>query len=582
MVQVLSRSIVAALALAGCAQFLAPGVQAAEPLRISGLLQPAGDVTRYSLTASGSTAVFVADAEADEVRSLYAVPVAGGGRIKLSGDLAVGEMKFSISRDGNRVVFEAQDGGNPGALYSVAIGGGEIVKISGTTIDGGWLLNFAISADSARVVFLLKKTAGNVDELYSVAINGTAPSKVSGPAAMDAVIASFAISPDSARVVYYSDADANGTFDVFSVPISGGTIVKVSGTLAVGGNAYDFAISPDSDRVVFRADKDVNGIIELYSVAIADTAAVKISGPMTPGGDVVSYKISPKSGRVLFLADKDTDDTNELYSVAITGGAVTKLSGTLPPGNRVSSFEISAADGKVVYQLATVVAAGHVFSTPTTGGSTITLTASITQSELISGGYAISRNGNHLVFALRDPLRQLWSVPLAGGTPVKLTDRLESSLDFLSFGPRFAIIPDSSRVVFVAARYLPGLFELYSVPVAGGAVTKHSGAPLAGTQIFSFAFTADSTAVVFQADKEVDDTLELYSAASQDPGTAMDIDGNGSVDALTDGLLMLRWQFGLRGAALITGVVAANATRTTSESIEAYLEQLRTHAGPAD
>src|SRR4029453_11520225 len=36
------------------------------------------------------------------------------------------------------------------------------------------------------------------------------------------------------------------------------------------------------------------------------------------------------------------------------------------------------------------------------------------------------------------------------------------------------------------------------------------------------------------------------------PGATYDIDGNGSYDALTDGLLMLRYMFGLRGAGLVT------------------------------
>ena len=51
----------------------------------------------------------------------------------------------------------------------------------------------------------------------------------------------------------------------------------------------------------------------------------------------------------------------------------------------------------------------------------------------------------------------------------------------------------------------------------------------------------------------------------------MDIDQNGQVDPLTDGLLLLRYMFGLRGAALIQGAVAAGAPRNTAALIEAYL-----------
>ena len=50
-----------------------------------------------------------------------------------------------------------------------------------------------------------------------------------------------------------------------------------------------------------------------------------------------------------------------------------------------------------------------------------------------------------------------------------------------------------------------------------------------------------------------------------------DVDGDGRVDALTDGLLLLRYLFGLRGDSLVNGVVSSNGTRTTAEEIESHL-----------
>ena len=58
-------------------------------------------------------------------------------------------------------------------------------------------------------------------------------------------------------------------------------------------------------------------------------------------------------------------------------------------------------------------------------------------------------------------------------------------------------------------------------------------------------------------------------------GDFIDIDGNGQIDALTDGLLILRYLFGLEGDTLIAGVVASDATRTTAVDIEAHLESLK-------
>lgn len=52
-----------------------------------------------------------------------------------------------------------------------------------------------------------------------------------------------------------------------------------------------------------------------------------------------------------------------------------------------------------------------------------------------------------------------------------------------------------------------------------------------------------------------------------------DIDGDGKVDALTDGLLLLRYMFGLRGEVLIDQVVSASATRNNQELITNYIEK---------
>ena len=57
-------------------------------------------------------------------------------------------------------------------------------------------------------------------------------------------------------------------------------------------------------------------------------------------------------------------------------------------------------------------------------------------------------------------------------------------------------------------------------------------------------------------------------------GDLADIDANGQVDPLSDGLLIVRYLFGLEGATLINGVIATDATRTTSDEIEAQLQTL--------
>ena len=58
-------------------------------------------------------------------------------------------------------------------------------------------------------------------------------------------------------------------------------------------------------------------------------------------------------------------------------------------------------------------------------------------------------------------------------------------------------------------------------------------------------------------------------------GDLVDIDGNGQVDALTDGLVILRYLFGLRDDVLINGVIASDATVTSAVDVGAKIESLK-------
>lgn len=67
--------------------------------------------------------------------------------------------------------------------------------------------------------------------------------------------------------------------------------------------------------------------------------------------------------------------------------------------------------------------------------------------------------------------------------------------------------------------------------------------------------------------------IGFNTVQAADPAVAevFDIDGNDNVQALTDGLLGLRYLFGFRGDALVSQAIGSNATRTTARSVETYL-----------
>ena len=70
-------------------------------------------------------------------------------------------------------------------------------------------------------------------------------------------------------------------------------------------------------------------------------------------------------------------------------------------------------------------------------------------------------------------------------------------------------------------------------------------------------------------------SMTSFSQEESNPSTlTLDIDGNGQYDALTDGLLLLRGMFGLDGEPLITGAIASNADYKSAVDIESRIEKL--------
>jgi LasA protease len=80
-----------------------------------------------------------------------------------------------------------------------------------------------------------------------------------------------------------------------------------------------------------------------------------------------------------------------------------------------------------------------------------------------------------------------------------------------------------------------------------------------------------ATACPFSFPSAAWDMHTLPSTMPSNSSCAFDIDGNGSVSAATDGVLLLRYLLGLRGTALTNGAVGAGATRATANLLEPFI-----------
>ena len=450
---------------------------------------------------------------------------------KLNGPLTAGGdvNAFRISPDGNRVVYNAdQDTDGVIELYSRPLdGSGSIAKLNGPLTLGGGAWSFTISPDSSRVVYRAAQDTVGVDELYSRPLDGSGSIvKLNGPLPFSWSVESLQISPDNSRVVYtISQKDEYGRVvgrELYSSPIDGsGPAVKLNGPLPLYGTVNFFAISPDSGRVVYSANVVGGGDHELCSSPIDGSgSAVKLYGTLPSDWAVEHFAISPDSSRVVYRARMSGSSASELYSKPIDGsGPAVKLNGTLPLYGAVYAFLISPDGSRVVYSAdQDTDNVMELYSSPLDGsGSSVKLNGPLTPGGNVNYNYfAISPDSSRVVYSADQDTHgviELYSSPLDGsGSSVKLNGPLTPGGGLF---PQFAFTPDSSRVVYSAIQDTVGVSELYSRPLDGsGSVVKLNGPLTPGGYVpyYYFAISPDSSRVVYLADQDTVDVWELYSS----------------------------------------------------------------------
>ena len=278
-------------------------------------------------------------------------------------------------------------------------------------------------------------------------------------------------------------------------------------------------ISPDGLFVVYRHDAVVDNAREVWSVPVVGGDPVRLSGLLAADTTLAEFAIAPDSQTVVYSAPQDTVSAVELYSSPIAGpeGSWTRLNPPLVAGGSVLFFEIAPGSDRVAF-VADVQTDGidDVWSVPIGGGTAIRLRPAIT---LVGSGVSqfstkprISSDGQRVVFRANFSdlaAQELWSARLDGtGSVVKLNAALVGGGDVTSF----AISPDGSRAVYIADQAIDESFTLYSVPITGDTPTRLSAAVIpSGGDVLDSAVSPDSTRVVYRADHTVDTRDELYS-----------------------------------------------------------------------
>jgi Tol biopolymer transport system component len=548
--------VVFGLLLAVCMTGIA---RAAAPTKLSGPLGPGQNVTAGSvqISADGSRVLYLSDQDADNVFEIFSVPVGGGTRVQLNGTLATGGdvlvNGLDISPDGSRVLYYADETTDEVfEAFSVPLSGGTPTKLNGTLPTGGDVSNAGLqfNSSSTQVLFHGDQTTDEVFEVFTVPSTGGTPVKLNGVlvANGDTQSADLQFSPNGSRVIYLADQTTDEVFEAFSVPSGGGAAIKLNGALVAGGDVTLQRISSDGSRVLYLADQTTDDVFEIFSVPATGGVPVKLNGTMGVGGDVstLGLQFSPNGNHVVYFADQNADNVNELFSVPSAGGTAVKLNGTLVANGDVGSngILISPDSSRVIYTAdQNTDNTFEIFSVPIAGGTAVKLSGPMVAGgnvALGSGGRGISPDGSRVIYVAdqnTDEVQELFSVPITGGTAVKLSGPMALGGDVQSISVSFS--PNGSRVLYVADQETDGLGELFMVPAAGGTPVRVNGPMITGggANTAGGQFTPDGSRIVFVAQQDTAGTAELYSRIARlhsTTGGSWDSPGNWDFNVAPD------------------------------------------------
>jgi len=388
--------------------------------------------------------------------------------------------------------------------------------------------------------------------------------------------------------------DSQGDLDLFVYGPNGttewgrGTSATDNETVSLSGapaGTYYVEISP------FGSAMNPN-----YSLTIDPPAAasvVTISGTDSSAGEPSNngrYRISRTSPTSSALAvsfsvsgsaKRSSDYQLKVGSTEITGSSV-----TIPAGQSYVDVTLEVIDDSVVEStesatLTVTSGSGYTVGSPSSSTINITdndpessdrqvVTAGITSVSGMAGGnisspvaYTTSTGDNTLTgLGLRvhyDSSKVTWNAPtdLLGSPTVPPGAPVDDASDYDGNSA-------TDKYVLIAWADIAGNWPNVSLPAELFTANLTLSDQPDGTQTL-ISFSSSSTASGYSF--ESTPIVITWSSFS------LDVDGNGGYDALTDGILILRYMFGQRTDPQLTaGAVGAGATRTTADAITSYLD----------
>jgi len=460
---------------------------------------------------------------------------------------------------------------SPGTTGVFAVAAGGLTPCAGYSFKA-YAINSEGTTYSAASTFSAGTVPPSVTSPTSTGITATA-------ATLGGTVTSDGGAPITERGVVLAPTATNadpaiGGAGVVNV-VAGGTVgaFTVSATGLVNGTAYSFkayainAQGPSYSAVASVTTLSSNANL---SALVVDTAVLSPAFASA----TTSYSSSVPNATASVTVTPTVAQANATVKVGgavVASGAPSAPIG-LSPGPNLITVVVTAEDGVTTKTYAIAVTR---ITTPTivapTAASVTALAAMLGGNVTSDGGAAITERGivYATVAASADP-----QIGGAGVTKVSTpgtTGIFAASVNGLTPGTGYAFKAYATNSVGTSYTTVAG----FSTPNAvldidgDGNYDALTDGLLAIRYLFGLTGNALTNAAVAPGATRSDPLDVEGYLDSIEP--LLDVDGDGNPDALTDGLVIVRYMFGLRGAALVAGATSPGGTRTTAE-IEAYIQ----------
>jgi Tol biopolymer transport system component len=446
------------------------------------------------------------------VNRLYRVPIDGSSSPLLLADLSpLGATSLAVSHDGSTLLFVADDRPNSlSELYSLPTSGGAITRLS-PALTSSLQVNQSWVTETDRALF----TIGGSDwgELFSVPLDGSEASVSLSPGRRATLggrtpyVASLAPVLTSSAVVFAADSGPWTPDQLFASAIDASSApVELTPEVTPGPSDRDVAVTvlltPDGQHALYSVDQEINDVEYLYSVALTPPYEVH----QLTDFEAFASLVTPDSARVLFSTG------SQLYSVRVDGSEAPIPLGA--PG-AILGFELTPDGQRVVY-----LQSDRLYVVPVDGSLAPYPLDPFDRALRAKGQFRVNPNGLSVVYVAAlsggDTRARLFHLSLDGSTnPKHLSGTFQSqgNLSFLPDSGRFQLSPDGSRVVYWGDLVVDGRTDLYSSPVEGstGRLTLVTPGVPDSTLRDDFRISPDSTRLVYRADSDVVNRVELFS-----------------------------------------------------------------------